>query len=83
MVFAASYPHPHSLQSLGVLGTVPQLALDGTSPLLGVVGRGCGSPDIVASPPPPLIPPHKGEGVDWNIRPNQYPDASVGVFCHV
>ena len=36
----------------------------GTSPLTGEAGRGCESPDIGASLPPPLIPPHKGEGVD-------------------
>ena len=38
-----------------------------TSPLLGEAGRGCGSHDIVAQLPPSLIPPHKGEGVDWVI----------------
>ena len=40
----------------------------GTSPLMGEAGRGCESPDIVAKQPPPLIPPHKGEGVDWDIE---------------
>ncbi len=39
---------------------------DGTSPSTGEVGRGCESPDILANPPPPLIPPRKGEGVDWD-----------------
>jgi hypothetical protein len=42
-------------------------APNGTSPLMGEAGRGCESPVIGAKPPPPLIPPRKGEGVDWTI----------------
>jgi hypothetical protein len=54
---AIAYPLWHNLA----------LVPDGTSPLMGEGGRGCASPNIGAKPPPPLIPPHKGEGVDWTI----------------
>ncbi|SFC57941.1 hypothetical protein SAMN04488059_10756 [Devosia psychrophila] len=48
---AQSVPHPRN----------------GTSPFTGEGGRGCDSPDMRANRPPPLIPPRKGEGVDWTI----------------
>ncbi len=41
------------------------------SPLWGGLGRGCVVLDVSSDPPPPLIPPHKGEGVDWNTVPKR------------
>jgi hypothetical protein len=52
---------------LMVPGTIVSGTPDGTSPLMGRLGGGVGSPNIRAKRPPPLIPPHKGEGVDWTI----------------
>ena len=35
---------------------------------MGEAGGGCESPEIVAKPPPPLIPPHKGGGCRLQIQ---------------
>ena len=53
--------------SAPLVGTIQSKPQGGTSPLMGEAGRGCESPDVGAKPPPPLIPPHKGEGADCII----------------
>lgn len=45
---------------------------DSTSPFMGEGGRGCVGPDTAAKQPPPLIPPHKREGVDWILRASSH-----------